>query len=71
MQRKVLSCLNLPQHRPFLWFAFEGQEYHYKVLPFGLSLSPRVFTKAVDAALALFVPRSCSVNAELLEIVQM
>ncbi|KAL0149007.1 hypothetical protein M9458_055622 [Cirrhinus mrigala] len=35
----------LPRHRPFLRFAFEGQAYQYKVLPFGLSLSPRVFTK--------------------------
>ncbi len=41
----------LPQHRPFLRFAFEGQAYQYKVLPFGLSLSPRVFTKVVEAAL--------------------
>ncbi len=32
----------LPRHRPFLRFAF---------LPFGLSLSPRVFTKVVEAAL--------------------
>ncbi|KAL0147528.1 hypothetical protein M9458_057156, partial [Cirrhinus mrigala] len=35
----------LPRHRPFLRFAFEGRAYQYKVLPFGLSLSPRVFTK--------------------------
>ncbi len=42
---------NLPRHRPFLRFAFEGQAYQYKVLPFGLSLSPRVFTKVVEAAL--------------------
>ncbi len=41
----------LPRHRPFLRFAFEGQAYQYKVLPFGLSLSPRVFTKVVEAAL--------------------
>ncbi len=41
----------LPRHRPFLHFAFEGQAYQYKVLPFGLSLSPRVFTKVVEAAL--------------------
>ncbi len=43
--------LILPRHRPFLRFAFEGQAYQYKVLPFGLSLSPRVFTKVVEAAL--------------------
>ncbi len=41
----------LPRHRPFLRFAFEGRAYQYKVLPFGLSLSTRVFTKVVEAAL--------------------
>ncbi len=41
----------LPRHRPFLRFAFEGRTYQYKALPFGLSLSPRVFTKVVEAAL--------------------
>ncbi len=41
----------LPRHRPFLWFAFEGRAWQYRVLPFGLSLSPRVFTKVVEGAL--------------------
>ncbi len=41
----------LPRHRPFLQFAFEERAYQYKVLPFGLSLSPRVFTKVAEAAL--------------------
>ncbi|KAL0148328.1 hypothetical protein M9458_056390, partial [Cirrhinus mrigala] len=44
--------LILPRHRPFLRFAFEGRAYQYKVLPFGLSLSPRVFMKVAEAALA-------------------
>ncbi|KAL0164598.1 hypothetical protein M9458_040351, partial [Cirrhinus mrigala] len=35
----------LPQHR-------KGKAYQYRVLPFGLALSPRTFTKCVDAALA-------------------
>ncbi|CAM4541176.1 unnamed protein product [Leuciscus chuanchicus] len=43
----------LPRHRPFLRFAFEGRAYQYAVLPFGLALSPRVFTKVVKAALVL------------------
>ncbi|KAL0147457.1 hypothetical protein M9458_057242, partial [Cirrhinus mrigala] len=42
----------LPRHRPFLRFAFEGRAYQYKVLPFGLSLSLRVFTKVTEAALS-------------------
>ncbi|GAA6064854.1 uncharacterized protein LOC113526632, partial [Tachysurus ichikawai] len=41
----------LPAHRRFLRFAFRGEAYQYRVLPFGLALSPRTFTKCVDAAL--------------------
>ncbi|KAL0176407.1 hypothetical protein M9458_028737, partial [Cirrhinus mrigala] len=42
----------LPQHRKFLRFAFRGEAYQYRVLPFALALSPCTFTKCVDAALA-------------------
>ncbi|KAI2661198.1 ORF V: Enzymatic polyprotein [Labeo rohita] len=35
----------------FLRFAFEGRAYQCKVLPFGLSLSPHVFTKVAEGAL--------------------
>ncbi|KAI2665956.1 Gag-Pol polyprotein [Labeo rohita] len=42
----------LPQHRLFLLFAFEGQAYQYKPLPFGLALSLRVFTKLAEGAFA-------------------
>ena len=42
----------LPSHRKFLRFAFGGEAYQYRVLPFGLALSPRTFTKCMDAALA-------------------
>ncbi len=41
-----------PCHRKFLRFAFGGKAYQYRVLPFGLALSPRTFTKVVDAVLA-------------------
>ena len=41
-----------PPHRKFLRFAFRGTIYEYLVLPFGLSLSPRVFVKCTEAAIA-------------------
>ena len=41
-----------PPHRKFLRFGFEGKVYEYMVLPFGMSLSPRVFVKCTQAAIA-------------------
>ncbi|XP_036956139.1 uncharacterized protein LOC119020706 [Acanthopagrus latus] len=41
-----------PHHRQFLRFAFQGRHFQFRVLPFGLSLSPRVFTRCVAAALS-------------------
>ena len=41
-----------PPHRKFLRFGLDGQVYQYTVLPFGMSLSPRVFTKCTHAAIA-------------------
>nr|XP_055049768.1 uncharacterized protein LOC129435990 [Misgurnus anguillicaudatus] len=55
----------LPRHRPFLRFAFEGRAYQYKVLPFGLSLSPRVFTKVVEGALKPLRERGVRILAYL------
>ncbi|XP_072319724.1 uncharacterized protein [Eucyclogobius newberryi] len=39
-------------HWKFLRFAFRGEHFQFRVLPFGLSLSPRVFTRCVAAALS-------------------
>ncbi|XP_047454133.1 uncharacterized protein LOC125016013 [Mugil cephalus] len=41
-----------PNHRQFLRFPFHGRHYQFRVLPFGLSLSPRVFTRCMMAALS-------------------
>lgn len=41
-----------PPHRKYLRFAFQGVVYEYTVLPFGLSLSPRVFVRCTEAAVA-------------------
>lgn len=38
-------------HRTFLRFAFQGVAYEYQTLPFGLSLTLRVFSKCVEAAM--------------------
>ncbi|KAI2662472.1 Retrovirus-related Pol polyprotein from transposon 17.6 [Labeo rohita] len=51
-KRRLLPVSILPQYRKFLRFAFRGEAYQYRVLPFGLALSPCTFTKCVDAALA-------------------
>ena len=39
-------------HRKFLRFGFRGKIYEFQVIPFGLSLSPRVFVKCSQAAIA-------------------
>ena len=41
-----------PPHRKFLRFSLDGEVYQFTVLPFGMSLSPRVFTKCTQAAVA-------------------
>ena len=37
----------LPEHTRFLGFAYNGGAYKFQVLPFGLSTSPREFTRVV------------------------
>lgn len=52
LKETYFHVLILPRHRPFLRFAFEGRTYQYKVLPFWLFVSPRVFTKLAEGALS-------------------
>ncbi|XP_028302770.1 LOW QUALITY PROTEIN: uncharacterized protein LOC114463422 [Gouania willdenowi] len=49
------------QHRQFLRFAYRGRRWQFRVLPFGLSLTPRVFTRCVSAALAPLQSRGLKV----------
>ena len=37
------------EHRKFLRFIFQGVHYQYRVLPFGLAIAPRIFTKIMAA----------------------
>ena len=41
-----------PSHKKFLRFAINGQCYQYRVIPFGLATSPRVFTKVLAPVMA-------------------
>ncbi len=48
----LLSCFDPSATQTVLRFASEGRAWQYRVLPFGLSLSARVFTKIAEGALA-------------------
>lgn len=43
--------LIVPNHRKLLRFSFKNQVYQFKVLPFGLSLAPHVFTRCMTVVL--------------------
>ena len=45
----------------YLRFAFEGVAYEFMVLPFGLSLAPRTFTKCMEAVLAPLAARGVTI----------
>lgn len=45
-------CALRDRNWQFLCFAFEGRTYQFHVLPFGLSLSPQIFTRCIAAALS-------------------
>ena len=38
-----------PNFRKYLRFAFQGQVYQFRAMPFGLAIAPRVFTKLMAA----------------------
>ena len=49
------AYLHVPIHqlsRKFLRFCYQDEVFQFRVLPFGLSVSPRVFTRVVDAMMA-------------------
>jgi len=46
-----LHILIHPSHRKYLQFQWNGKQYQFRVLPFGLSLSPLVFTKVLKPVL--------------------
>lgn len=60
------AYLHIPMHpssRRFLSFQYKGTDYIFKALPFGLSTSPRVFTRVTRVVLAYLRRRGISVFA--------
>ena len=47
-----------PSHQHYLRFAYDDKVFQFKVLPFGLSSAPRVFTKMLAPIVALIRQRS-------------
>ena len=60
------AYLHIPicqQHRRFLAFSYQGQDFRFTCLPFGLSTAPRVFTRVTRAVLAHLRRRGLTVFA--------
>jgi ribonuclease HI len=59
------AYFHIPIHRSFrrfLRFAFQGRQWEFRVLPFGISTAPRVFTRVVLAITAYLRRRSIAVH---------
>ena len=58
------AYLHVPIHRQsrkYLRFVHEDQVYHFSALPFGMSLSPLIFSKLMDVIAAFLCQRAISV----------
>ena len=40
-----------PRFRKFLCFSFKNQIFHFQVMPFGINIGPRIFTKIITVVL--------------------
>lgn len=64
------AYLHVPVHmsaRRYLRFGFEGKVYQFRSLPFGLNLSPWIFTRLVDAVMALYRRTGSSSSSNYLD----
>ena len=50
-----------PRYRPFLAFVARGQVFQFRVLPFGLNIAPRVFTKILQPVRSLLCDQGVQV----------
>ena len=54
-----------PDHRKFLRFSIDGVKFQWKVLPFGISTAPRVFTKVLSPVIAALRLRGVHIHPYL------
>jgi hypothetical protein len=62
------AYLHIPMHylsRKFLRFSVEGKAYEFRVLPFGLTTAPYVFTKVLRAVVNRLQSRSVNISPYL------
>ena len=64
-----LHILIHPSHRKYLQFQWHGRQYQFRVLPFGLSLSPLVFTKVLKPVLRWARRRGIRISAYLDDLI--
>ena len=54
-----------PTKRPFLGFHHRGTDYWFRALPFGIDITPRIFTKLITAAVRLISEQGIFILAYL------
>ena len=54
-----------PSKRPYLGFVFWNKEFRFKTLPFGLNITPRIFTKLISFVVSQLTLKGVTVMAYL------
>ena len=62
---RVLARSNLSDETPFLGFHHRGTDYWFRALPFGIDITPRIFTKLITAAVRLISEQGIFILAYL------
>ena len=65
LKRCLSSQPNIPSHRKYLRFCFQGQCFQWKVMCFGPTVAPRVFTKLVSVVAAFVRTRNIRLTVYL------
>lgn len=69
LQDAFLHVLIHPSHRKYLQFHWKGHQFQFRVLPFGLSLAPYVFTKILKPVLKWARRKGIRISAYLDDLI--